>query len=87
MRRAIILLSLAVAACSPQAVEKGGAATTGRGPVLDVVPETIHQPTPLIFGCKRDIELIERYHAMHDRGENLVFDAPLFKTRSLFRAG
>jgi fructose-1,6-bisphosphatase I len=65
--------------------QAGGAASTGRMAVLDVVPQAIHQPVPLMFGCKRDIELIERYHAMHDRGETLVFDAPLFKTRSLFR--
>jgi fructose-1,6-bisphosphatase I len=65
--------------------QAGGAASTGRMAVLDVVPTDIHQRTPLIFGCKRDVELIDRYHTRHDGGETLVFDAPLFKTRSLFR--
>jgi fructose-1,6-bisphosphatase I len=65
--------------------QAGGAASTGRGPVLDLVPESIHQLTPLLFGCKRDVELLERYHKMHDGGEALVFDAPLFKKRTIFR--
>jgi fructose-1,6-bisphosphatase I len=65
--------------------QAGGAASTCRAPVLDVVPESIHQKTPLVFGCKRDVDLIERYHALHDGGEALIFDAPLFKKRSLFR--
>ena len=65
--------------------QAGGTASTGRGPVLDVIPEEIHQQTPLIFGCTRDVEMIERYHAMHDSGEALIFDAPLFKKRTIFR--
>jgi fructose-1,6-bisphosphatase len=65
--------------------QAGGAASTGRRAVLDVVPTDIHERIPLIFGCRRDVELIDRYHARHDEGETLVFDAPLFKTRSLFR--
>jgi fructose-1,6-bisphosphatase I len=63
----------------------GGAATTGRVPVLDVVPKDIHERTPLIFGCKQDVELVERYHAMYDKGESLVFESPLFRQRSIFR--
>jgi fructose-1,6-bisphosphatase I len=65
--------------------QAGGSASTGRASVLDVVPEDIHQMTPLIFGCKRDVAMIERYHAMHDGGETLVFDAPLFRKRTIFR--
>jgi fructose-1,6-bisphosphatase I len=65
--------------------QAGGAASTGRRPVLDVEPTDIHQRTPLIFGNKRDVERLEAYHHAHDRGETMVFDAPLFKSRSLFR--
>jgi fructose-1,6-bisphosphatase len=65
--------------------QAGGAASTGRGAVMDVTPEAIHQRTPLIFGCAQDVALIERYHRMYDDGDSLVFDSPLFKKRSLFR--
>lgn len=65
--------------------QAGGAACTGRESVLDVVPSSIHQRVPLIFGCAQDVALIERYHHLHDKGDNLVFESPLFKKRSLFR--
>jgi fructose-1,6-bisphosphatase I len=39
----------------------GGAASTGRGRVLDVQPESLHQRTPLFIGCKREVEEIERF--------------------------
>jgi fructose-1,6-bisphosphatase I len=65
--------------------QAGGAASTGRRPVLDVEPKDIHERVPLIFGSKRDVERIEAYHHAYDRGESMVFDAPLFKSRSIFR--
>jgi fructose-1,6-bisphosphatase I len=65
--------------------QAGGAASTGRRPILDVVPDTITQRTPLIFGGRSEVELIERYHHAHDRGEPSVFEAPLFKKRTIFR--
>ena len=36
----------------------GGLATTGTTAILDVVPASLHQRTPLIFGSKDEIELI-----------------------------
>jgi hypothetical protein len=39
------------------------------------------------LGAREEVELIVRYHKAYDAGEDAVFDAPLFKTRSLFRAG
>jgi fructose-1,6-bisphosphatase len=63
----------------------GGAASTGRGPVLAVVPEEIHERTPLIFGAKEEVARLERHHADYDRGEPMVFRTPLFRDRSLFR--
>ena len=65
--------------------QAGGAASTGREAVLDVTPTDIHQRVPMIFGTRPEVELIQRYHQAYDRGESLVFDAPLFKKRSIFR--
>ncbi|PIO70747.1 fructose-1,6-bisphosphatase [Teladorsagia circumcincta] len=41
--------------------QAGGLATTGKGPILDVVPEEIHQRTPLYMGSKKDIEELLHY--------------------------
>ncbi|QKD05265.1 class 1 fructose-bisphosphatase [Mesorhizobium loti] len=63
--------------------QAGGAASDTAGPVLDLVPETLHQRTPLICGSLPEVERITRYHtepsAIADR-------APLFGNRGLFRA-
>ena len=42
--------------------QAGGLASDGFGPILDVVPETLHQRVPLIFGSKTEVQLISRYH-------------------------
>lgn len=63
--------------------QAGGAATTGRGRVLDARPESLHQRIGLIFGSRPEVELIERYHSEH---VEQAFDAPLFGTRGLFLA-
>ena len=61
----------------------GGAATDGVTRILDIVPEGLHDRTPLVFGAKREVERIGRYvadpTALSDR-------SPLFGKRSLFRA-
>ena len=47
--------------CNPMAflTEKaGGLATTGTSAILDLVPTSIHQRSPIILGCKRDVEVI-----------------------------
>ncbi|MFQ5579297.1 MAG: class 1 fructose-bisphosphatase [Nitrospiria bacterium] len=36
--------------------QAGGSATTGRDPILDVVPEALHQKVPLVIGSKKDVE-------------------------------
>jgi fructose-1,6-bisphosphatase I len=66
--------------------QAGGAASTGRERMLDVVPASIHERVPLILGSRREVERLEAYHHAYDRGEQLVFETPLFKTRSLFRS-
>jgi fructose-1,6-bisphosphatase I len=65
--------------------QAGGAASTARVPILDVAPDDIHQKVPLILGTRREVERLQSYHHAHDRGEAMVFEAPLFKQRSIFR--
>jgi len=62
--------------------QAGGRASTGREPMMGVVPSSLHQRIGLVFGSKNEVERIERYHrepAQAKEGE------PLFATRSLFR--
>ncbi|KAL1117831.1 hypothetical protein AAG570_004146 [Ranatra chinensis] len=45
--------------CNPMAfiiTEAGGLATTGKMPILDIVPEKIHQRAPCILGSKKDVQ-------------------------------
>ncbi len=65
--------------------QAGGAASTGRERILDVVPSDVHQRIGLIMGSRREVERLVDYHGAHDRGEPAFFEAPLFNTRSLFR--
>jgi fructose-1,6-bisphosphatase I/sedoheptulose-1,7-bisphosphatase/fructose-1,6-bisphosphatase I len=64
--------------------QAGGAASTGRGRILDLQPTELHQRVPLILGCKAEVERIEQYHHEHDHGLDRVYSSPLFKERSLF---
>jgi fructose-1,6-bisphosphatase I len=41
--------------------QAGGAATDGLSPILDRLPQTHHENTPLIFGCKDEVNIIARY--------------------------
>ncbi len=63
--------------------QAGGAATTSDTPILDVIPATIHQRVPLIFGSAGEIGILEEYIA--DTGPTRR-DSPLFGKRGLFRA-
>jgi len=65
--------------------QAGGAASTGRERLLDVVPTGIHQRVPVILGTREEVERLERYHAEYARGEEPRFSTPLFNVRSLFR--
>jgi len=62
--------------------QAGGASTTGRGRVLEVKPESLHQPMGLMFGSRDEVERIERYYRDHNVASH---DAPLFGLRNLFR--
>jgi len=66
--------------------QAGGASTTGRERVMRVEPTALHQRLPLIFGSKREVERIVRYHDEYANGDDAeAFHSPLFATRSLFR--
>ena len=62
--------------------QAGGAASTGRTRILDVVPSGLHQRVPLIFGAQDEVVLVDRYHQVHnDRPGSW----PLYRERGLFR--
>jgi fructose-1,6-bisphosphatase I len=42
--------------------QAGGAATTGHGRILDVVPTALHQRVAVILGSRNEVELVTRYH-------------------------
>ena len=64
--------------------QAGGAASTGRMRIADLVPGELHQRVPLILGCRTEVERIERYHLEHEQGLDCIYSSPLFKERSLF---
>lgn len=43
--------------------QAGGAATTGRQRILDIVPSKLHQRVPVILGSKNEVERVTGYHA------------------------
>jgi fructose-1,6-bisphosphatase I len=64
--------------------QAGGRATTGRGRILDIVPTSLHQRVPLIFGSDDAVLRLEMLH----EGPNIdVERSQLFPSRSLFRTG
>lgn len=63
--------------------QAGGRASTGRERVLDVVPASLHQKTPLICGSQDEVDRVTRiYSGQEFKGER----SPLFGRRGLFRA-
>ena len=64
--------------------QAGGAASTGRGRILDLQPTDIHERVPLILGCRAEVERLEHYHHEHEQGLDRIYSSPLFKERSLF---
>ena len=49
--------------------QAGGAASTGRGRMLDVVPTGLHQRVPVFIGSKNEVNAALRYHAEFDAGK------------------
>ncbi len=64
--------------------QAGGAASTGRGRILEVEPVSLHQRIPVILGSRAEVQRVERYHEEYDRGEDKPYTSPLFGERSLF---
>ncbi|MEQ1672043.1 MAG: class 1 fructose-bisphosphatase, partial [Hyphomicrobium sp.] len=63
--------------------QAGGRATTGHERLLDVVPTTLHQKTPLICGSSEEVDRVSRlYTGLGFKGEQ----SALFGRRGLFRA-
>jgi fructose-1,6-bisphosphatase I / sedoheptulose-1,7-bisphosphatase len=62
--------------------QAGGAASTGRQRLLDVIPSDVHQRISFIFGAREEVARIEDYHC--ERYE-LASALPLYGTRGLFR--
>ncbi|RFC65690.1 MULTISPECIES: class 1 fructose-bisphosphatase [Mesorhizobium] len=63
--------------------QAGGKATDCIDPILDLVPESLHQRVPFCFGSRKEVERIGRYHLEPSAiGER----HPLFGNRGLFRA-
>jgi fructose-1,6-bisphosphatase I / sedoheptulose-1,7-bisphosphatase len=65
--------------------QAGGAASTGRGRLLDERPQSLHQRIPVVLGSKQEVERIAHYHREFDAGTDKAFVSPLFNERSLFR--
>jgi len=42
--------------------QAGGLATTGRERILDVMPKTIHERTPVFLGSKDDVEDLLKFY-------------------------
>jgi fructose-1,6-bisphosphatase I / sedoheptulose-1,7-bisphosphatase len=64
--------------------QAGGAASTGGGRILDVVPAALHERVPVILGSKNEVARLDQYHSEHEQGLDQPYTSPLFKTRSLF---
>jgi fructose-1,6-bisphosphatase I/sedoheptulose-1,7-bisphosphatase len=63
--------------------QAGGAASTGRQRMLDVIPQDVHERVPCIFGAVEEVDRIENYHSEHNEPADA---SPLYGTRGLFRA-
>nr|MDQ3040459.1 fructose-1,6-bisphosphatase [Pseudomonadota bacterium] len=48
--------------------QAGGAASTGHGPLLDVIPTALHQRVPVFLGSRNEVEHAVRYHAQGHPG-------------------
>ena len=62
--------------------QAGGRASTGRLPVLDVPPSSLHQRIGLVFGSRNEVDRIEHYH---NDVQPLEMFNPLFNEHGLFR--
>lgn len=66
------------------ATQAGGGATTGRSPVVDVVPSSLDQRIGYYLGSECEVKRIERYFDEYDKGTDKDQTYALFRERSLF---
>jgi len=64
------------------AEQSGGAATDGAKRLLDTVSGDLDARAPLVFGSRKKVERVQRYHEDPDF---VTSEAPLFGVRGLFR--
>lgn len=60
--------------------QAGGSASNGKSAILDLIPETLHQRCPLIFGASDEVHRI-----VEASDDPRAQTSPLFNRRSLFR--
>jgi fructose-1,6-bisphosphatase I len=60
--------------------QAGAAASNGVTPILDLVPQEIHQRCPLVFGSVEEVRQVARAYEAP-----VAAESPLFRKRSLFR--
>ena len=46
--------------------QAGGAATTGRQRILDLLPQKLHQRVPVFLGSKNEVDVVTQYHLQAD---------------------
>ena len=63
----------------------GGAGSTGRARLLDLVPRSLHERTPVLLGSRREVERLASYHDAAGGGPERPYTSPLFNARSLLR--
>jgi fructose-1,6-bisphosphatase I len=63
--------------------QAGGAASSGCERMLDLVPCSLHERVPLVFGSSAEVERLTRYHL---EPATIGERSPLFAQRGLFRA-
>ncbi len=66
------------------AEQAGGAASTGTGRVLEVVPKTLDERGQVFLGSAGEVARLERYVEEHEQGRDEEFEHPLFHNRTLF---
>ncbi len=62
--------------------QAGGGATDGVNRILDIMPTSLHQRVPLVFGSADKVQRIARYHTDAPSSRET---SPLFSERGLFR--
>lgn len=62
--------------------QAGGGATDGVNRILDIMPTSLHQRVPLVFGSADKVQRIARYHTDAPSSRE---SSPLFSERGLFR--